>query len=301
MTPEEFYANDGPTVFIDRVASVLGIEPWRIKIVSIERGSTKVIYRVLAAEVDNTEADVDGINKDLQYVYSKLVKTDIQDFSILDAEVLNSEFYLVDEDNKGNKITFTGGDNGTGNNTGDNSNNVDNNSNEISEDSAPLSTAIIAAIAGGSGLLIVLISIAICKSRKNKKSNKIQQDPKAITKPSTSSKVIPVVPLEGNRQSMYLRQHTETDHLPIERVGRLGTRRGSTASINLDGLDSNRALTVTNKADPEHCSIDEYIPENNKPQAQIDMFKIQSSVFGSNIFDYNPITTPKSLANLNLV
>ena len=170
ISPEDFYADDGQTKFIDRVASVLQVEVWRIKIVSIERGSTKVIYQIQTKYVDNFEAKLEDINADLNEVYSKLVDADPQSFSILGANVLNSEFYLIDENNKGSQIKFTGGDKGPT----DEDDNVKGNSGTgmPTQSDSGVDAMTIAAIAGGSTLFVAIGVGVYCKSKKQKQAKK---------------------------------------------------------------------------------------------------------------------------------
>lgn len=60
MTPEEFFADDGETEFIDRLAAALGIPSYRIRVVDSYRGSTVLVLFIdqdadLAAEGSSTD------------------------------------------------------------------------------------------------------------------------------------------------------------------------------------------------------------------------------------------------------
>jgi len=50
MTTEDFFASNGPTEFVDRLAAVLGIPPYRIRVVDIRSGSTIVDFALAGDE-----------------------------------------------------------------------------------------------------------------------------------------------------------------------------------------------------------------------------------------------------------
>lgn len=63
-TMEEFWADGGTTRFIDRLASALGIDAFRIKIVQVYRGSVIVGFSIEKVEVP-TSIIVDGVETEL--------------------------------------------------------------------------------------------------------------------------------------------------------------------------------------------------------------------------------------------
>jgi hypothetical protein len=161
MTPEEFYANNGPTLFIDRVAAVLGVEPWRVKIVSIERGSTRVNYFV---------EEKNGDKNSLTQPYLKFVTSRKADYSILGSKVLNLEYYQITDTTKSNRVVFTNNHQteNNGNNGNDNTNSPTNIATTLSGDSGNGAAAAI----GGGVLAILVVIIVVWRVKKSKSAKK---------------------------------------------------------------------------------------------------------------------------------
>ena len=59
-TMNEFFAEGGTTRFVDRLASSLGIDAFRIKVVSIYEGSVVVDFAIEQEEVAATTTDSTG-------------------------------------------------------------------------------------------------------------------------------------------------------------------------------------------------------------------------------------------------
>jgi len=51
MDLDTFYATDGPTLFVDKMAAFLGIPNDKLRIVSIVKGSVKIKYEIILDEV----------------------------------------------------------------------------------------------------------------------------------------------------------------------------------------------------------------------------------------------------------
>jgi hypothetical protein len=71
-TVEEFFANDGVTTFVQRLASALGIDPSRVKVVSIYTGSVNVDIEILS-NPELIETNPDGSIIANEETYKELV------------------------------------------------------------------------------------------------------------------------------------------------------------------------------------------------------------------------------------
>jgi len=93
VTIEEFFAQNGPATFIDKVAAVLNINPASIRITEIRSGSTIMLFDVEADYQDNTKASDAAAKKQLDGWVAKLKKAASSgELSILDSKILNSSF-----------------------------------------------------------------------------------------------------------------------------------------------------------------------------------------------------------------
>jgi len=89
MTVEEFYAQDGTTAFIDKIAAVLGINPASIRVVQVVSGSSIVNCFIDSSIQDSDAASIAKANAELKGYIATLQKADV---SILGSEVLNASY-----------------------------------------------------------------------------------------------------------------------------------------------------------------------------------------------------------------
>jgi len=96
MTVEEFFAKDGPTEFIDRIAAILNINPASIRIVEVRKGSAIVrAFLDALAQGSDLQSTIDA-NKELQEWSAKLSQASKNgDLSIFNARVLDSSFDII--------------------------------------------------------------------------------------------------------------------------------------------------------------------------------------------------------------
>jgi len=91
-----FYANDGPTQFIDRVANVLGIDLNTIRVVSVTRGSSNVEFdiRTPTQGAANGNADKQAkIDQEISSTISNLQQAIANgQLNILNSQILDSSF-----------------------------------------------------------------------------------------------------------------------------------------------------------------------------------------------------------------
>jgi len=93
---EEFYNQDGPTHFIDRIVMVLGLDPSRIRVVNIIPGSTIIDFHVIGANQATTGAKTGSdVTTELKSLVNQL-NSAVSDgrMSILGAPVLDSDFQV---------------------------------------------------------------------------------------------------------------------------------------------------------------------------------------------------------------
>jgi hypothetical protein len=101
VTIEEFFAQDGPAAFIDKVAAILNINPASIRIVSIKSGSTIIDY-----SIDSTHQGTDTTTRKNAATELKewvaLLNAGVEngDMKILGSKILNSSasFSLIGDD-----------------------------------------------------------------------------------------------------------------------------------------------------------------------------------------------------------
>jgi hypothetical protein len=96
MTTDEFFASNGPTEFVDRLAAVLGIPPYRIRVVEIKSGSTIVDFifagdeRLASQRASNTNYS-NAMQEELIKVNNLLVTLAQNGSLVLNAPVLSIE------------------------------------------------------------------------------------------------------------------------------------------------------------------------------------------------------------------
>jgi len=70
MTPEQFFADNGVTNFIDRLAAALNIPSYRIRVASVRRGSTIVDAHIIAdskiSSADESKAELLSLSSDVE-------------------------------------------------------------------------------------------------------------------------------------------------------------------------------------------------------------------------------------------
>jgi len=149
MDVNSFYANDGPTQFIDRVADVLGINLNTIRVVSVVQGSSIVDFTIATPTqgVPTNEAQQQQINSEISSTINQL-KTAISSgqLNIIGTTVLDSSF------------TGSSASNPTGSST--------------SSSSSSLDPKIIIIAAALGGLVFIIAAIFIVKRMKKKDDDK---------------------------------------------------------------------------------------------------------------------------------
>jgi len=145
-----FYANDGPTQFIDRVANVLGIPLSSVRIVSVTKGSTVVDLNVITQtqSLNPTPQQQEQIANEINGVISQL-QTAIANgqLNILNSQVLDSSF--------------------SGSSVG-NANGVYN-----KDDNSGVNPIYIYVAAGLGGLLLIIGAVIIVRRMKKKDENNV--------------------------------------------------------------------------------------------------------------------------------
>jgi len=91
-TLDEFYADDGITTFVDRMAAALGVPASQIKVVAVYQGSVIVEYFVVTDPEDEAPQDT------LDAVQAAFIDAIVNDTLDLGAPVLEATVVTVDED-----------------------------------------------------------------------------------------------------------------------------------------------------------------------------------------------------------
>ena len=97
IDPEQFFASNGATNFIDRMAALLEISTDRIKIVDVRKGSTILVTDIMSANnVVSDRNDKDTVVKELEGFKAKIEKAVADEELDLGAPILdvNSEFAI---------------------------------------------------------------------------------------------------------------------------------------------------------------------------------------------------------------
>jgi hypothetical protein len=93
VTIEEFFAQDGPTAFIDRVAAILNINPASIRITEIRSGSTIINFDIEGDDQENTDESDKAAKTQLSGWTDKLQKSVTNgDLNLFNSKILDSSF-----------------------------------------------------------------------------------------------------------------------------------------------------------------------------------------------------------------
>ena len=93
LTVEEFFAQNGPAAFIDKMAAVLKINPASIRIVEVKSGSTIVHFFVDSSFQNNTRENDHAAKAELNTMVTTLTAAvSSGELNILDSTILNSSF-----------------------------------------------------------------------------------------------------------------------------------------------------------------------------------------------------------------
>lgn len=93
LTVEEFFAQNGPAAFIDKMAAILKINPASIRIVEVKSGSTIINFFIDSSFQNASRTDDQAAKVELQTMVSTLTSAvSSGQLNILDSKILNSSF-----------------------------------------------------------------------------------------------------------------------------------------------------------------------------------------------------------------